>query len=517
MRKLPALALAAGFALSLSGCGGGGGGGSFVVNPTPTNARGTAVSLPPAEVVRLSAGDLSTLLSATSNGKTLKALAGDPICGVDLRYLEYNTVGGQNEAVNATAAVMVPSGTDPRCNGARPIVLYGHGTATDRNYNIANWVDPNQAAAAEGAIVATFYAAQGFIVVAPNYAGYDKSTLSYHPYLNGTQQGKDMADALSAARSALPGLSISDSGVLFVTGYSQGGYTAIAAQRELQATGKTVTAVAPLSAPSAISLLVDYTFSGWPALGATVFTPFLTTSWQKQFGNVYTATGDIYEAQYATGIDTLLPSLTPSTLFTSGKLPQLALFPANAVPGPVDPSLSIFYASNNLIRQSFLTQVANDIAAAPCPGNALPATTASLGTAAPMNCKPLGGMRQAAVANDLRNFLPQEPTLMCGGANDPTVNFLSTRATAGYFLANGMAPTSLTVVDLEAISQSDSFSTLRAGFQQAKVQAAQAAGSDPTAQQQAISQQYHGTLVPPFCMAAAQGFFKTVLTAVGGA
>ena len=67
-----------------------------------------------------------------------------------------------------------------------------------------------------------------------------------------------------------------------------------------------MTASAPLSAPSAISLLTDYSFSGWPALGATVFTPLLSTSWQKQFGNVYTATGDVYEAQYANGIDTLV-------------------------------------------------------------------------------------------------------------------------------------------------------------------------------------------------------------------
>ena len=33
-------------------------------------------------------------------------------------------------------------------------------------------------------MIAAMYAAQGFIVVAPNYAGYDISTLGYHPYLN---------------------------------------------------------------------------------------------------------------------------------------------------------------------------------------------------------------------------------------------------------------------------------------------------------------------------------------------
>ena len=43
--------------------------------------------------------------------------------------------------------------------------------------------------------------------------------------------------------------------------------------------------------------------------------------------------------------------------------------------------------------------------------------------------------------------------------------------------------------------------------------AAANAGSDATAQAQAVSQQYHGTLVPPYCMAAAQSFFGRILTA----
>jgi len=515
MTRLAAVALA-GAALLLSACGGGGGnGGSFLPTPT-TTARGTPITLPPQQVTRLSASDLSNLMDATSTGKQLKVIAGTPVCGIDLRHLTYYTIGGQGETTTASAAIMIPSGTDPSCNGPRPIVLYAHGTTTDRNYNIANWVDPNQSAAAEGVLIAAFYAAQGYIVVAPNYAGYDTSTLTYHPYLNGNQQGKDMVDGLAAARTSLPVIGgASDSGALFVTGYSQGGYVSLAAQRELQATGKTVTASAPMSSPAAISLLMDYSFSGWPALGSTIFVPLLTTSWQKQFGNVYSSTGDIYEAQYATGIDTLLPTLTPSTLFSSGKLPQLALFPANATPGPLNASLSIFYGPNNLVKQSYLSQGANDIASNPCPGNALPATTASLSTAAPLSCSPLLGFRKAAVANDLRNWLPTRPMIMCGGANDPTVNFVSTRATSGYFIASGMPRSSITVLDLEDSTASDSYSSLRTAFAAAKANTAANAGTDPTAQAQAVAQAYHGTLVPPYCLAATRAFIRGI-QATGG-
>ncbi len=71
------------------------------------------------------------------------------------------------------------------------------------------------------------YAAQGFIVVARNYAGYDVSKLGYHPYLNADQQSKDMLDALAAARKALPRIGSQDGGKLLVAGYSQGGHVAM--------------------------------------------------------------------------------------------------------------------------------------------------------------------------------------------------------------------------------------------------------------------------------------------------
>ncbi|MBO9516144.1 MAG: prolyl oligopeptidase family serine peptidase [Variovorax sp.] len=516
MTRLTAIALA-GAALMMSACGGGGGdGGGFFVNVpvTSQSERGSVVTVPPEQTARLTASDFTSVLNANAQGKALLQVAGEPKCGVELRYLEYRTVGGQGEATNATAAIMVPFGSDPPCTGARPMVLYAHGTTPARDYNLARWTDAAQPAAGEGMTIAAMFAAQGFIVVAPNYAGYDKSTLSYHPYLNGTQQGKDMVDALSAARKTLPLISATDSGALLITGYSQGGYVALAAHREMQAAGKAVTASAPLSAPSAISLLTDYSFSGWPALGATLFTPLLSTSWQKQFGNVYSATGDIYEAQYANGIDTLLPSLTPiTTLYAQGKLPPLALYPANAVPGPVSPSLSIFYGPNNLVRQSYLTQAANDLLANPCPGNALPATAASLNTSAPLDCQPLLGLRKAAVANDLRNWLPARPVMMCGGANDPTVNFLSTRATAGYFAARGMPASALTVVDLEDAGRVDAFSAARAGFATAKSNLVAATPGTPADQASAVTQAYHGTLVAPFCLVSARGFYQSVMAA----
>jgi len=120
---------------------------------------------------------------------------------VDFYYVKLWTVGAAGESTESSGALMVPTGAPPACSGARPIVLYAHGTNSDKTLNIA---DVTNATNTEGVLIAAMFAAQGYIVVAPNYAGYDISRLGYHPYLNAEQQSGEMLDMLTAARAALP-------------------------------------------------------------------------------------------------------------------------------------------------------------------------------------------------------------------------------------------------------------------------------------------------------------------------
>jgi hypothetical protein len=68
-------------------------------------------------------------------------------------------------------------------------------------------------------------------------------------------------------------------------------------------------------------------------------------------------------------------------------------------------------------------------------------------------------------------------------------------------------------VDTAAVGGGNPFDPLRVGFAAAKTATANAAGGGP-AGQQAVTQAYHGTLVPPFCSAAVRGFFAQVLAAI---
>jgi poly(3-hydroxybutyrate) depolymerase len=505
---------------ALAGCGGNN---SSTSANSPDTTRGTLVGNPPLRIASLTAAAFQAELQASgTSGQQLLAIAGNPVCGVDFHYMHYQTVDPAGSAIRDSAALMIPTG-GTGCTGARPIVLYAHGTSTDKTMNIADITNPNNT---EGALIAAMFAAQGYIVVAPNYAGYDDSTLSYHPYLNADQQSKDMIDALTAARSALGKVfaaNTTDDGKLFITGYSQGGHVAMATQRALQNAGKTVTAAAPMSGPYALEAFGDAIMYGNVDLGSTVFTPLLTTSYQKAYGNIYSATSDVYESTYAPYIENLLPSTTAlSTLFSSGKLPQLALFHSTNWTGtlqgntqleaalnvPNDPLFSLGFGTNNLVKDSYRLSYVLDAVAHP--DGLVPSTTTIVPASAPAHA-----LRTAFKLNDLRNWTPTAPVLLCGGDQDPTVFYsVNTGGMIVYwtYVAPPASSQLVTELDLEsAISgANDPFALAKGGFAQAKADLSAAYGGGYTGQQ-AVTQAYHGTLVPPFCTAAARGFFSQFL------
>src|SRR6202051_2623610 len=174
-------------------------------SPTSTvatsTAHGTLAENPPFMIASLNAATFQAELAGTSSRAQLLQIAGNTSCGVDFYYVKFWTVGGAGETTESSGALMVPTGAAPACSGPRPIVEYAHGTNANKALNIA---DITNASNTQGVFIAAMFAAQGYIVVAPNYAGYDISTLGYHPFLNAAQQSGEMIDALSAARPALP-------------------------------------------------------------------------------------------------------------------------------------------------------------------------------------------------------------------------------------------------------------------------------------------------------------------------
>jgi hypothetical protein len=515
MRRSAAAAAILCTLLWISGCGGGDGGGSGNSMPPPPQ-RGTLLTNPPAITAAYDAPALVGLLGANPLGQLLLSQLYSPTCSITVYHFEYETVGGKGEATEASGALMVPSGSNAVCSGPRPIVLYAHGTNADRTFNIASISAANDA---EGLILAAVFAAQGYIVVAPNYAGYDTSTLAYHPYLNAEQQADDMIDALTAARTALPLVSLlggaSDDQRLFITGYSQGGFVALATERALQSAGATVTAAGPMSGPYALAAFGDAIFEGEVTLSAPANIDLLTTSYQHAYSNIYTTPTDVFEPSYAADADELLPSTTAITaLYSEDKLPEAQLFsPTPPAPqyaamtpasSPADLA-SIFamgFGPANLVTNAYRLAYLEDAQSQPDGG--FPTTTTDLPAVAPAN-----GLRQDLKLNDLRGYIPSAPTLLCAGNEDPTVLFLNTQLVQGYWSAHA-ASAPVTVVDIDSSAGSgDPYANLKNGFAAAKAAvAAQAVLQGATdGGLNAVLQVYHSRLVSPFCMSAVKLFF----------
>jgi poly(3-hydroxybutyrate) depolymerase len=506
------IALTVGAAALLSSCGGSDADDTEATVIDSSTARGTLIVSPPQRVASFEPNALWDLLLTARNGQSLRDAAGAAACGIDFHRLEYQTVGALDEPTATSGVLMVPTGAEPNCSGPRPIVVYAHGTSSDKGYNLAAVTDTDNAAFTESLMIAAVFAAHGYIVVAPNYVGYDTSTLGYHPYLNADQQSKDMIDALAAARKSLgtvAAAATTDDGRLYLTGYSQGGHVAMATHRAMQAAGQTVTASAPMSGPYALLAFLDRIVFGEVNLGATLFMPMATTAWQKAYGNLYTNASEIYEATYAGGIETLLPSTTPiDDLIDAGRLPREALF-SSVTPVTGDATLDALLAvpSNetfargfgnpNLVTNSLRVAYARDANANPDGANTTPRQSG-----APQAATVSHPLRAAAQRNDLRNWQPASPTMLCGGNADPTVFWdVNANVMQSYWATLPSGRVSLVDLDSPSSDASDAYAGQRGLFAAAK------AALDATGGAQSVTDNYHVTLAV-FCTASARLFFE---------
>ena len=399
---------------------------------------------PPVAVALLTAAQIDTATAQSG----LQAISGKARCDVKVVALNYATVGVKaGEQTNASGVLLVPGGA---CTGAAALVGYAKGTDVEKPRTLANPQDD------ETFLLAAMYAAQGYAVVATDYLGFAKSKYPYHPYLHADSEATSVLDAVRAAREAAPAVGGSLSGKLMLTGFSQGGHAAMAAQRAAERENPkefNVVAGAYLAGP--------YNLSGQVAAGVAIageqfFVPYLVTAWQKVYGNVYADVQTVFKPPYSGYIENLLPSptLTYETLVTSGKLPG-------------GPSLTPMQVRNQLFQPDFLADTQNN---------------------------PNNGLFLDAKKNDLLGWSPRAPVLLCGGAGDPTVPpVLHQQVLKADFDRRGV--TNVESVDVDA-----------------QIQALYGpAPTDPTsAAFAAYYGSYHRYFEPPLCHAQARKLFEAV-------
>lgn len=165
--------------------------------------------------------------------------------GVTLYRLEYWTVGPAGKATVATGLVAYPRGP------MHGVVSYGHGTRSSRE-------EVPSRKSREGLLAAIGFGGHGYLVAAPDYLGLGGSP-GPHPYLHADTESRAVIDLLDAARRLTAELDRDWPDRLFLTGFSQGGHAAMAAQRALEREPRPdlrVTASAPVAGVYDLSGLV---------------------------------------------------------------------------------------------------------------------------------------------------------------------------------------------------------------------------------------------------------------------
>jgi pimeloyl-ACP methyl ester carboxylesterase len=290
-----------------------------------------------------------------------------------------------------------------------PLIAFARGTKLDKLHSNANIIDPiTNNPDPSTMLLMTFFASQGYAVVATDYLGYALSNYPYHPYMHADTEASSVIDSIRAARNAAPSLGLTLNGKLMLTGYSQGGHAAMATQRAIERDNAgefNLVAAAHLAGPYYVSqALVDGVTS--PILGIQYFVPFQITSWQKVYGNLYNNASDVFNSPYNSFIEALIPAVNyPADL---AQLPATSTTPEAA--------------RDALFKSAYLADLATN------PNNA---TTV------------------AAKKQDLLGWNPKAPITLCGGSGDPTVNFsINAQTLYDDFHSRGVANVSL--VDVNA-------------------------------------------------------------------
>jgi pimeloyl-ACP methyl ester carboxylesterase len=215
---------------------------------------------------------------------------------VSFYKIVYSTVDTDGNSVSASGLVAYPDkmAGDP----ASPLLSFHHGTiASDDD------APSNMAAKLELGAFGALFSSQGYVHVMPDYLGYGESTQLMHPYIIADGSASAVIDMLRAVRTHAAQLSHTLASELFLTGYSEGGYVTLAAQKEMETNLSaefTITKSLPAAGPYNISFTAQTTIDL-----VTLPEPELLSFVMKSYDTIYSNNriSEIYQAPYAAEVD----------------------------------------------------------------------------------------------------------------------------------------------------------------------------------------------------------------------
>ncbi len=200
------------------------------------------VAVQPAARGRLLSANLVTNFSATLLNGFYSAFGISLTAqyGVACYQVVYETIDPLGGRTTASGGLYLPD----QAGMNWPLFSFSHGTLTQTN-------DVPSESLTLDALGGVAFASVGYVSVVADLLGLGSSP-GLHPYLHARSEATASVDMLRAARNFCVSSNISLNGQLFLAGYSQGGHTVMALDRELEryyTNEFTVTACAPMAGP----------------------------------------------------------------------------------------------------------------------------------------------------------------------------------------------------------------------------------------------------------------------------
>ncbi len=197
--------------------------------------------------------------------------------GVDLYQVTYTTHNLEGALDTASGLLIIPL---VEGNVKFPLLSYGHGTVGNR-FAVPSFLSPEHN-------IPAIYSSLGIVSIAPDYLGLGVSN-GIHPYVHAASEAWVSQDMMIAIKKFLPTeMNIKLNDQLFITGYSQGGHSAMAFHRLLETETETVvTGSVPMSVPYSIFEGMQDLLRSDEEYGLVAYIGATAISYQEVYGNIF--------------------------------------------------------------------------------------------------------------------------------------------------------------------------------------------------------------------------------------
>lgn len=261
---------------------------------------------------------------------------------VKVYKIVFKTIDGNNKEIQASGVVIIPQKSD-----SMSVLFHSHGSAFTKSEGAASELGNSikEALLISGA---------GYVSFFPDYLGFGASKDMFHPYHIQKYYATSGVDFIKAAKKFCSDNATKLNNKFFIMGYSEGGYSTLALQKEIEKNYSTEIKITAVASGAAASSLTETskTFSTSAKLAYPAYVLYIYKAYKTYYTLSYTA-NQIFNEPYASKVDSLLDGTKTGGQINSAITDSTAkLFTANFIStynGSGFTELKNLFAENDLI------------------------------------------------------------------------------------------------------------------------------------------------------------------------